>query len=47
MTFAAVTFDGLLRIVDADRFRAALVQGIGSAKAYGFGLLSIGPARSA
>lgn len=47
MTFAAVTFDGLLRIVDADRFRAALVQGIGSAKAYGFGLLSIAPARSA
>jgi CRISPR system Cascade subunit CasE len=41
LTFAAVTFDGELRVTDADRFRAALVDGIGSAKAYGFGLLSI------
>lgn len=41
MTFAAVRFDGQLRVVDADRFRAALEDGIGPAKAYGFGLLSI------
>lgn len=46
MTFAAVTFDGLLRVTDADRFRTTLAHGIGSAKAYGFGLLSIAPPRS-
>ncbi len=43
LTVAVVTFDGRLRIVDADRFRTCLAGGIGSAKAYGFGLLSIGP----
>lgn len=43
MTFAAVTFEGVLEITDVDRFRAALVEGIGPAKAYGFGLLSIAP----
>jgi len=46
MTFGAVTFDGLLRITDVDRFREALIQGIGTGKAYGFGLLSIAPASS-
>lgn len=44
MTFAAVTFDGVLRITDAERFRQALTGGIGSGKSYGFGLLSIAPA---
>lgn len=43
LTFGAVQFDGRLRITDIDRFRAALEQGIGSGKAYGFGLLSIAP----
>lgn len=43
MTFAAVTFEGRLRVTDADRFRAALAAGIGPGKAYGFGLLSIAP----
>lgn len=41
MTFAMVRFDGLLRVVDAERFRTALRDGIGPGKAYGFGLLSI------
>lgn len=44
MTFGAVTFEGLLEITNVDLFRGALVQGIGPAKAYGFGLLSIAPA---
>ena len=39
----AVRFEGVLRIVDADRFRAALKQGIGPGKAFGFGLLSLAP----
>lgn len=41
MTHAAVLFDGELEITDADLFRDALWGGIGPAKAYGFGLLSI------
>jgi len=41
MTHAAVLFDGELEITDADRFRDALWNGIGPAKAYGFGLLSV------
>lgn len=44
LTFGAVLFDGELRITDVDVFRAALRNGIGSGKAYGFGLLSIGTA---
>ncbi len=43
LTFAAAMFEGILTIADADKFRRALEQGIGSAKAYGFGLLSIAP----
>lgn len=44
MTFAAVAFEGVLEITDADKFKQALADGIGSGKAYGFGLLSIAPA---
>ncbi|XXX78026.1 type I-E CRISPR-associated protein Cas6/Cse3/CasE [Sorangium sp. So ce134] len=44
LTLAPVLFEGRLRVTDADRFRAALAGGIGPAKAYGFGLLSIAPA---
>jgi CRISPR system Cascade subunit CasE len=47
MTFEGVRFDGWLRIRDADRFRDAVRMGIGPAKAYGFGLLSIAPDRDA
>jgi CRISPR system Cascade subunit CasE len=41
---AAVLFEGELVITDAARFREALAKGIGPAKAYGFGLLSVAPA---
>jgi len=34
-------FEGVLEIVDVERFRAALVQGIGRGKAYGCGLLTV------
>lgn len=44
MTFGSVLFEGMLQVVDLARFRAALSEGIGSGKAYGFGLLSIAPA---
>lgn len=45
LTLAAVTFDGVLRITDAMKFRLALVRGIGPGKAFGFGLLSVAPLR--
>jgi CRISPR system Cascade subunit CasE len=39
--FIAVRFDGILVVNDADAFRQTLLQGVGSAKGFGFGLLSI------
>lgn len=41
LTFASVVMEGHLRVTDADKFRQAVINGIGPAKAYGFGLLSI------
>lgn len=43
LTFAAVQFDGILQVEDADRLRNAVEAGIGSAKGLGFGLLSLAP----
>jgi len=43
-TFQGVLFEGHLRVNDPARFREALETGIGPGKAYGFGLLSVGPA---
>jgi len=42
-TFQGVVFEGRLVVRDAERFREALEQGIGPGKAYGYGLLSVGP----
>jgi CRISPR system Cascade subunit CasE len=44
LTFASVLFEGKLRVTDKEKFRWTLGSGIGTAKAYGFGLLSIAPA---
>jgi CRISPR system Cascade subunit CasE len=41
LTFGSVLFDGILQISDLAKFQAALEQGIGAGKAYGFGLLSV------
>jgi CRISPR system Cascade subunit CasE len=41
MTFGAALFEGLLEVQDVARFQQTLTAGIGSGKAYGFGLLSI------
>jgi CRISPR system Cascade subunit CasE len=46
ITHLSVCFDGLLRVSDADAFRETLSRGIGHAKAFGFGLLSIAPVSS-
>ncbi|WP_250793426.1 type I-E CRISPR-associated protein Cas6/Cse3/CasE [Micromonospora phytophila] len=42
----SVTFDGLLRIEDPVVARQALLDGVGTGKAYGFGLLTLAPPRS-
>jgi CRISPR system Cascade subunit CasE len=41
VTLSRVTFEGALSIADAEPFKTALVQGIGHAKAYGCGMLTI------
>ena len=43
LRFSTVDFGGTLRVVDADALRAALVGGIGHAKAFGCGLLLVRP----
>mgnify|MGYP001096292769 CR=1 FL=1 len=45
LVFAGTIFEGVLVVRDADLFRAALANGIGPGKAFGFGLLSIARAR--
>lgn len=43
VTLSTAVFDGCLRITDADRFRHALCHGIGPAKGFGCGLMTIAP----
>ncbi|GIJ52215.1 type I-E CRISPR-associated protein Cas6/Cse3/CasE [Virgisporangium aliadipatigenens] len=45
VTLTVATFDGILDITDAQAFRKTLTAGIGHAKAYGCGLLTIAPTR--
>ncbi len=44
--FSAARFDGLLRVSDAEKFAHAVENGIGKARGFGFGLLSVAPANS-
>lgn len=44
---ARTRFDGTAAIIDPDRLRTKITEGIGRGKAYGCGLLSIAPARDA
>lgn len=44
LEFLNIQFDGLLRVVDPAQLSEAVVNGIGSAKAFGCGLLSLAPA---
>ena len=41
----SVLFDGILAVTDSDRLREAVRSGIGTQKAFGFGLLSLAPTR--
>ncbi|MER8009723.1 type I-E CRISPR-associated protein Cas6/Cse3/CasE [Streptomyces sp. NPDC094149] len=43
VSLVTVTFDGRLEITDPQLLRSALTQGIGKAKAYGCGLLTLAP----
>lgn len=43
VTLTTVTYDGVLAVIDGEAFRAALISGIGHAKAYGCGLLTLAP----
>ncbi len=45
LKFFAVRFEGHLRVTDPDAFLEAVKQGIGPAKAFGCGLLSLAPVR--
>lgn len=40
----AVLFEGILQVTDPAQLNEAIVNGVGSAKGYGFGLLSLAPA---
>ncbi|MCG8555496.1 MAG: type I-E CRISPR-associated protein Cas6/Cse3/CasE [Proteobacteria bacterium] len=41
VTLEGTTFEGMLRVADVRKLRVALERGIGPAKAYGFGMLSV------
>ena len=41
----SVQFDGVLQVTDLEKLMAAVEGGIGSAKSFGFGLLSLAPPR--
>lgn len=43
VTVRRVRFDGLLRITEPGRLRAALADGVGPAKGYGCGMLTLAP----
>jgi CRISPR system Cascade subunit CasE len=43
-THWAVLFEGVLKVMDPEKLSAAIESGIGSAKGFGFGLLSLAPA---
>ncbi|MFA1551775.1 type I-E CRISPR-associated protein Cas6/Cse3/CasE [Actinomadura chokoriensis] len=44
VTLVTVTYDGLLEVTDPEVFRRALTHGIGKAKAYGCGLMTLAKA---
>lgn len=46
ITIARAQFDGIVEVTDADKFRQILTHGIGKAKGYGCGLLTVAPMSS-
>ncbi|MGK5551762.1 type I-E CRISPR-associated protein Cas6/Cse3/CasE [Actinomadura kijaniata] len=43
VTLVTLTYDGLLEVTDPDAFRRTLTSGLGRAKAYGCGLMTLAP----
>jgi CRISPR system Cascade subunit CasE len=43
VTFATAVFDGVIAVDDPQKLRQALLEGIGRAKGYGYGLLTLIP----
>lgn len=43
VTLSVATFDGTLRVTDPDLLRTAITQGVGRAKGYGCGLITLAP----
>jgi CRISPR system Cascade subunit CasE len=41
VSLLAVTYEGVLRVTDPERFRETLCRGLGRGKAYGMGLLTV------
>lgn len=41
--FDSVIFNGILEVTDSERFLKTIADGIGTAKGYGFGLLTVAP----
>lgn len=41
VSLLAVTYEGILKVTDAEQFRSAMISGIGHGKAYGMGLLTV------
>ena len=41
VTLLSVTYEGILEITDAEKFKSALIKGIGRGKAYGMGLMTV------
>ncbi|GGQ34037.1 type I-E CRISPR-associated protein Cas6/Cse3/CasE [Streptomyces roseolilacinus] len=46
VTLSTATFEGRLRVTDPDALRTALLTGIGPAKGYGQGLLTLAPVKA-
>lgn len=46
VTIARANFEGVLRVSDAEVMRQAMVMGMGRAKAYGCGLMTLAPVKS-
>jgi CRISPR system Cascade subunit CasE len=44
VSYATARFDGVLTVADPQVFSRKLLAGFGTAKAYGFGLMSVVPA---
>ena len=43
ITLSGTRFDGVFRVVDAEKFKCALLHGVGHARAFGFGMLTAVP----